>query len=160
MRKTLRVLAGALVCASAAPLAANADDRPRFDVTPMVGYRVGGDFETIDPETTTGQKVDLDNGTSFGIDVGLYRDESSFYELLYTHQDSGFDSSDATIGGVDVSTEYLHFGGTLLFAEDTWYVPWMSLTVGATAARPERRRLRLGDEILRQPGRRHTNAHQ
>ncbi|HTG77485.1 MAG TPA: hypothetical protein VL546_09980, partial [Steroidobacteraceae bacterium] len=74
---------------------------------------------------------------SFGIDLGLYRDSNSFYELLYSRQESGFDSPDASIGSVDLATEYLHFGGTLLFPDEYWYVPWISLTVGATRLDPQ-----------------------
>ena len=136
MRKKLRVLAMALACASAAPVSATAADSPRFDVTPLIGYRAGGDFDTIDPESSAEGSVDLDDGVSYGIDLGLYRDQGSFYELLYTRQESGFESSDATLGGVDLTTEYLQFGGTLLFGEETWYVPWMSLTIGATRFDP------------------------
>ena len=76
--------------------------------------------------------LDLDEGTSFGIDIGLYRDSTSFYEILYTRQESGIDSPDPVVGSVDIATEYLHFGGTLLFPDEYWYVPWLSLTIGAT----------------------------
>ena len=95
---------------------------------------MGGEFEVVDPEATNGTSIDLDEGTSFGIDLGLYRDSNSFYELLYSRQESGFDSPDASIGSVDLATEYLHFGGTLLFPDEYWYVPWISLTVGATGS--------------------------
>jgi opacity protein-like surface antigen len=33
---------------------------------------------------------------------------------------------------VDVQTDYYHFGGTLLFADEKWMVPYLSLTAGAT----------------------------
>jgi len=132
MRPGLQILTGTLVFACGALPGALAADPPRFDVTPMVGYRMGGEFEVVDPEATSGTSIDLDEGTSFGIDLGLYRDSNSFYELLYSRQESGFDSPDASIGSVDLATEYLHFGGTLLFPDEYWYVPWISLTVGAT----------------------------
>ena len=103
----------------------------------MVGYRMGGEFEELDTETDTGSTLDLDEGGTFGIDVGLYRDATSFYEILYTRQESGIDSPDPVIGSVDVTTEYLHFGGTLLFPDEYWYVPWLSLTVGATRLKPD-----------------------
>jgi hypothetical protein len=109
----------------------------RFDVTPLVGYRMGGEFEEVDTETGTGDTLDLDDGSSFGVDLGLYRDSNSFYEVLYTRQESGIDSPDPAIGSVDVATEYLHFGGTLLFPDEYWYVPWLSLTVGATRLNPD-----------------------
>ena len=130
MRLGLQILTGTLVFACGALPGTLAADPPRFDVTPMVGYRMGGEFEVVDPEATSGTSIDLDEGTSFGIDLGLYRDSNSFYELLYSRQESGFDSPDVSIGSVDLATEYLHFGGTLLFPDEYWYVPWISLTVG------------------------------
>lgn len=136
MRKRLRVLAMALTCAGAAPVFATAAESPRFDVTPLIGYRAGGSFDRVDPESSAESSVDLDDGLSYGFDVGLYRDDVSFYQLLYTRQESGFESSDAALGSVDLTTEYLQFGGTLLFGEETWYVPWMSLTIGAARFDP------------------------
>ncbi len=134
MRKRLRLLTGLLAFAGVAPLGASADEPPRFEITPSVGYRAGGEFEVLNPETTTDDTIDLDAGVSYGVDLGLYRDESSFYELLYSRQESGFDSP--TAGSVDVATEYLHFGGTLLFPDEYWFVPWLSLTIGATRLDP------------------------
>jgi hypothetical protein len=110
---------------------ANAEGTPRFELTPWVGYRGGGDFDLQVAEDET-KSVDLDADTSFGLDLGLYRDSHSFYELLYTRQETSVDSSEATLQGLDVTTEYLHFGGTILFDHDTWYQPYLSMTVGAT----------------------------
>lgn len=137
MPMSLRVLTGALVCACVPSLSALADDRVRFDVTPMVGYRAGGEFDEVDPESTAEGSLDLDDGGTFGIDLGLYRDSHSFYEILYSRQDSGIDSPDPDVGSVDVATEYLHFGGTLLFTDEYWFVPWLSLTIGATRLDPD-----------------------
>ena len=135
MPSDLRVLTGALICALF-PSFGLADDRIRFDVTPMVGYRAGGDFDQVDPESTGGS-VDLDDGASFGIDLGLYRDSRSFFELLYSRQESGIDSPDPAVGSVDVTTEYLQFGGTLLFPDERWFVPWLSLTIGVSRLNPD-----------------------
>jgi hypothetical protein len=133
----LRVLTSVVVCVCVPSLSALADDRIRFDVTPMVGYRAGGEFDDVDPEATSEGSLDLDDGATFGIDLGLYRDSHSFYEILYSRQESGIDSSDPSIGSVDVAAEYLHFGGTLLFADEYWFVPWLSLTIGATRLDPD-----------------------
>ena len=137
MRLGLRILTGVLVSASGALSSAVAADPPRFDVTPMVGYRAGGEFEDVDPESSTNNTLDLDDGTSIGIDVGLYRDTDSFYEILYSRQESGIDSPDPVVGSVDVATEYLQVGGTLLFPDEYWFVPWLSLTIGATRLDPD-----------------------
>jgi hypothetical protein len=108
-----------------------AEGSPRFEITPWVGYRGGGDFD-VDLDEQPTKTVDLDADTSFGVDLGLYRDIHSFYELLYTRQETSVDSSDPTLQGLDVITEYLHFGGTILFDNETWYEPYLSMTIGAT----------------------------
>jgi hypothetical protein len=133
----LPALTGALIISLVPSFAALADDRIRFDVTPMVGYRAGGEFDEVDPEATAEDSADLDEGTSFGIDLGLYRDSRSFFELLYSRQESGIDSPDPAVGSVDVVAEYLHFGGTLLFPGEHWFVPWLSLAGGVTRLDPD-----------------------
>jgi hypothetical protein len=118
----------ALLVAAPAALA----EAPRFEMTPFAGYRVGGDFEAQVAGTDERRDVDVEDGGSFGLDLGLYRDRNSFYELLYSRQSTSLDSSDPTLGRIDVDTEYLQFGGTLLFPEEHWYVPYLSFTIGAT----------------------------
>lgn len=105
---------------------------PRFELSPFVGYRIGGEFDTQATETTSSRTVDLESGASWGVDLGLYRDDTSFYELLYSRQSTGFDSRDAALGRIDVVTEYYQVGGTLLMEPQRWVVPWLSLTIGAT----------------------------
>jgi hypothetical protein len=137
MKIGLRILAGALSWTLAALPGTALGETPRFEITPMVGYRAGGEFDVVDSDTTSQTSIDLDDGATFGLDLGLYRDPGSFYELLYSRQESGLDSPDPSIGSVDVATEYLHFGGTLLFTEEYWFVPWLSLTIGATRLNPD-----------------------
>ena len=121
----------ATLAVSALPCAAQAAG-PRFEVTPFAGYRMGGSFERPETASSPARDVDLEDGSSWGVDLGLYRDPSSFYELLYSSQSTSMDSSDPTLSRVDVQTDYYHFGGTLLFADEEWMVPYLSLTAGAT----------------------------
>jgi len=93
---------------------------------------MGGSFERPETASSPARDVDLDDGGSWGVDLGLYRDGSSFYELLYSSQSTSMDSSDPALSRVDVQTDYYHFGGTLLFADEQWMVPYLSLTAGAT----------------------------
>jgi hypothetical protein len=124
------LLAIALLAMSAGPARAEA---PRVEFTPFAGYRVGGKFEIEDPASTTRQSVNLNDGASFGLDVGLYRDPTGFYEVLYSQQQAGLNSHDPALKGLDVKVEYLHFGGTALFQQEAeWLVPYLSLTIGAT----------------------------
>jgi hypothetical protein len=118
------------VLAAAAPGARAAG--PAFEITPFGGYRTGGEFETRATGSTPSQEVDVDDGSVWGVDFGLYRDGSSFYELLYSTASTGLESSDPTLAGLDVKTEYYHVGGTLLFGDEDWWTPWFSFTAGAT----------------------------
>ena len=120
----------------ATPLVAQADS-PRFEFTPFVGGRIGGSFDVPTGEGD-GSSVDLGNGASYGIDLGLYRDNQSFYELLYSTQSTSLDSNDPVLNDVDLSVSYLQFGGTLFFPQDNdFFVPYMSLTIGATLMEPD-----------------------
>jgi opacity protein-like surface antigen len=134
-----RWLAGALCCGvlCAAPAWAEA---PRFEITPFAGARVGGGFDAGDlgGTGTTDDSVDLGSGAGFGIDLGLYRDDQSFYELLYSSQSAALDSSDPLLDGVDLQIDYLQFGGTLFFPQQNdFFVPYLSLTLGATFMQPD-----------------------
>jgi hypothetical protein len=136
-RLKVAVLCAALLTGAAAPARA---DGPRFELTPFAGARVGGGFDAGDlgGTGTTAESVDLGSGAGFGIDLGLYRDAHSFYELLYSTQSAGLDSRDPALDGVDLRIDYLQFGGTLLFPQDdNVFVPYLSLTIGATFMQPD-----------------------
>ena len=96
--------------------AAAQDARPRFEISPFVGYRTGGEFEVDDGNGET-DTVDLDDDASFGIDLGLYRDGNSFYELLYSRQEAGVDSSVPSLSGVDVTTEAYPYSAGMTLIE-------------------------------------------
>jgi hypothetical protein len=125
------MIAGMAVAGLLAPEARA--DAPRFELTPFVGYRAGGKFDIEATETTAQQSVNLGDDASFGLDLGLYRDQTGFYELLYSQQKTSLDSSNPLLRGLDVKVEYLHFGGTALFPQESeWLVPYLSMTIGAT----------------------------
>jgi hypothetical protein len=105
---------------------------PRVELTPYIGYRMGGQFDIEDSAPDTSKSVDLQDSSSWGIDLGIYRDRTSFYEVLYSYQSAGVDTNDPSLKGVDVTIQYLQVGGTLLFDDHESYVPYLSLTVGGT----------------------------
>ena len=119
-----------LAALAAAPETRAAD--VRFEVTPFLGYRLGGGFDAEGPDGTSTGSVDVDDGSSWGIDVGLYARPDGFYELLYSTQSTGLDSREPALAGVDVTTEYYQIGGTAFFPGEQWLVPYVSMTVGAT----------------------------
>lgn len=126
----------ATVALFATPLVAQADS-PRFEFTPFVGGRMGGGFDVAAADGTD-RSVDLDAGMSYGLDLGLYRDGQSFYELLYSTQTTSFDSADPLLDRVDLRVDYLQFGGTAFFPQDSdYFMPYLSLTIGATLMEPD-----------------------
>ena len=120
----------------ATPMVARADS-PRFEFTPFVGGRIGGGFDVVAADDTS-SSVDLDAGISYGLDLGLYGDSQCFYELLYSTQTTSLDSADPLLDGVDLRIDYLQFGGTALFPQEgDFFVPYLSLTIGATLMEPD-----------------------
>jgi opacity protein-like surface antigen len=110
-----------------------ADGKPTAEITGFAGYRMGGQFDVNDSTTGDENSVDLQDSGSWGVDIGIYRDATSFYELLYSQQSSDLDSSDPAIKRADVNVEYFQFGGTIMYPyDDNWFVPYLSLTIGAT----------------------------
>jgi hypothetical protein len=140
MQSKIRILLGLLLPAAAlltSPLPALADS-PRFELTPFVGARAGGGFDLNDATAGTDKSVDLGTGASFGLDLGVYRDSQSFYELLYSTQTAEVESDSPAVDGVDLRVDYLQFGGTIFFPQESdHFVPYMSLTVGATFLKPD-----------------------
>ncbi len=133
MRTVLGVLLAVLAVTSLAPTVAQAEQgfKPRFELTPFVGYRTGDEFDLEDPDGND-TTADVDDASSFGFDVGIYRDRTSFYELLYSRKEGDLDFKLETSPDAELTTEYYHFGGTLLFPDEGYVVPWLSLTIGAT----------------------------
>ena len=103
----------------------------RMEITPFAGFRIAGDLDT-GLEGEDGKPGNTDDGASWGIGIGLYRDPEGFYELLYSRRDAGLDVPGAAIQGTDVRIEYLHLGGTLLLPQPAGYTGYISVTLGLT----------------------------
>jgi hypothetical protein len=104
----------------------------RFELTPLIGYRMGGSFTLND----TGQHVDIDDHGSFALVLGLRADEESQYELLYGRQSTSlFSGSTLPPTGVDI--EYLHIGGSYLPDNDFPVRPFLSGGLGLTRFNPD-----------------------
>lgn len=138
MKPTPATFARALAFVAALGAATVEAETPRFEVTPFAGGRIGGGFDVVDETSGDETEVDLDNGAGFGIDLGLYAYETGMYELLYSSQSTGLDSNEPALDGVDIRVDYLHVGGTAFFPQDTWFVPYLSMTIGATFLEPTR----------------------
>jgi len=123
--------AAALSCLSIGSAAAEGHD-PRFELTPYLGYRIGGEFE----QQNGAAKYELDEGNSLGLIFNIVaRDVNTQWQLLYGQQSTSlktplsFDPSARL--GLDV--EYFQFGGTYLFDDDGDDMrPFVALTAGVT----------------------------
>lgn len=103
----------------------------RMEITPFAGYRVAGDLDT-GVEGGGGSAGKTEDGGSWGIGLGLYRDPEGFYELLYSRRNAGLGVPDAALQSKDVRIEYLHLGGTLLLPQSAGYTGYISVTIGLT----------------------------
>jgi len=123
--------AAALFCVVIGPAGAQGRD-PRFELTPYLGYRIGGEFE----QQNGSQKYELDEGNSAGLIFNVVaRDVNTQWQVLYGQQRTSlktplsFDPSARL--GLDV--EYFQFGGTYLFDDDGDDTrPFIALTAGVT----------------------------
>ena len=83
-----------------------------FEVTPIIGYTFGGDFE----DSSSGETLDLAEGENYGVILGL-RDKSkagAFYEFLYSRQSTYIEGNGTAFSGArqfDVDIDYFHLGG-------------------------------------------------
>ena len=100
-----------------------------LEITPYGGYTFGGNFE----DNTTGTNLDVKEGGSFGLVLGLPDTPETQYELFY-----GFQRTKVTGGGTlggdtlfDLDIHYLHIGGTYMFPGDK-VRPFLSGGLGAT----------------------------
>jgi hypothetical protein len=133
MRLVPCLLLAGFASTSLAPAVVQADEelKPRFELTPFVGYRTGDDFDLEDANGVE-SSASVDDAASFGLDVGIYRDRSSFYEILYSRKQGDLDFKLQAASDAELTTEYYQFGGTLLFPDEGYAEPWLSLTIGAT----------------------------
>lgn len=80
-----------------------------FQLTPFMGYRVGGRFE----DAGTGVELDLAEEETYGIIIDKDIDPGKQYEFFYSFQPSKLKTGGAFTPGVlaDVDVEYFHIGG-------------------------------------------------
>jgi len=127
------LMASTLACA--ADPSSDSDETPRgrliYEVTPFVGYRVGGSLSLID----NGQSVDLADHVSYGLALDVRADDKSSYEIFYDHQSTSM--SAMSFPSTTLKVDYLHMGGTLVVDEDLKAKPYIMGGLGATRFTPD-----------------------
>jgi len=107
--------------------------RPTFEVMPAIGYGIGGSFEN----STSGEKVDIDDGEVWALSLRMHRGGEQEWEIIYSRQSTGIEAG-STSGGtprVGLDVEYLQFGGTY-FPTQRDYAPYVVGGLGMTRFKP------------------------
>lgn len=114
----------------------------RFAITPVIGYRMGGDFE--DEETS--DEVNFDDDSMFGFIINapyqsLDGDVYTEWELYSRRQKAGLDSVPSTVdGSLELEISYFLIGGTYVGApigEGELLRPFLAAGIGAAHLNPE-----------------------
>lgn len=128
----VRVLLTATVLFGAAAGAQSpAPDTLRFEVTPFVGYRVGGNFRLVD----TGQSVKVDDHVSLALAVDFRAADWTQYELFYGRQSTRLSAD--SLAPTPVKVEYLHIGGTVALDDTQYLKPYLAGGLGVTRLTPD-----------------------
>ena len=106
-----------------------------FELTPFAGYRFGGGFEDL----ATGAGVDLDDGLSYGLVLGIpwNTQHRSRLELLWSWQDTTVGATGTGDPDFDLDVHYLHLNGMVPFATSSDRLDvLLSIGAGATFLLP------------------------
>ncbi len=112
-----------------------AEDKPsRFELTPFAGYQFGGEFELANSDAD----LELDEAQSFGLIFNMDIDGEKQYEFYYSRQETELENEGLFLNEpvVDIDVEYLHVGGTLVFAGDS-VRPYVVGTIGLSHFDPQ-----------------------
>ena len=104
-----------------------------FQLTPFVGYRLGGDFE----DAKTEEEIELGDDASYGIILNVDYEENTELEFLYGYQGTELKPDDLFTGEsfIGLGVHYLHLGGTY-FWDYEWAKPFVASTIGVTILDP------------------------
>ena len=108
------------------------------EITPILGYRGGGEFV----ETDTGKKHTLDSTEVYGVIIGFPYERGKDIEIYYSHQITDLKSINitqpaTTNTNIPITIDYLHIGGTAPIAEDENFKTFVSGGLGFTYLSPD-----------------------
>ena len=125
------VIVAAALVAAASVLASIASAQP-FELTPVAGARLGGQFE----DGATGAARDLDPSGAYGLVAGLPLAGDSTLELVWSHQEGRVGAADEGGGAVALDLDLLTVGGTFEWVRPHTR-PFVSSTAGVMLISPE-----------------------
>lgn len=112
-----------------------------FELTPYVGFRLGGALQ----DDASSAEVEIDNTETVGIIFNLREGLNTQWEVAYAYQPGqieidflppGASPSVISADGTDIDIHHLQFGGTYI-GEGTWSRPYMAATVGLAHIDPD-----------------------
>ncbi len=105
-----------------------------MEISPIAGYRSGGSFE--DP--TTGETLDLDESSSYGIIVNKDYDANTQWEFVYSRQETELQLGPTFTGNrqFDLNVDYLSLGGAYIW-RDARLQPYIGAAVGVAYLDPQ-----------------------
>ena len=133
MRKTLFAIALLMPAISFA-------QQNGVEITPFVGARFGGTFES-ELASVEPVEYEMEDSASYGLIVNWRHKSNTQWEILYSQQASealysGPDDPNAPDPEVDVDIHVLQIGGTYLF-EGQAAIPYIAATLGGTHIRTD-----------------------
>ena len=109
-----------------------AAEGPKVAVTPLAGYRFGGELDIQQAPAT----LEIDDSTSFGLLINVENDANTTWEVLYSQQQTEAKVNDPAlnVSSVDTDIHVLQLGGTYHGDGDN-VQPYLALTLGGTHVR-------------------------
>ena len=88
-----------------------------FEMTPLIGYRFGGDFDTTRDKVDN--RIALSEETSYGLLTAWSFDRKRQGEFLISHYNTNFSESDNfSASNMSLSITYAHLGGNVLISAE------------------------------------------
>lgn len=121
-----------------APVQAAEPGEYRFSVTPLLGYRMGGDFESDDSDA----EVSLDDDAAAGFILNapaeaVGEDAYTEWELYFSRQSAGIEDAPIEVDPtLDVDISYLLLGGTYVGPGEL-VRPFLAAGIGAAHLSPD-----------------------
>ena len=106
----------------------------KFELTPFVAYRGGGQFEQKDGLV----EFDVQESNAWGLILNGRVEANTQWEVLYASQSTSIEITGAAPdeADFDIDIDYLHVGGTYLFDGDR-VRPFIAATIGASRFGPQ-----------------------
>lgn len=120
-----------------------AADEPRrigLEVTPFIGYQMGGEFDADDDVAGTSADVEIDDAASYGLIVNFPAEANTEWEVWLSRQSTELKTAGLFVPGEpvleDLDISYIQAGGTYLL-DGQWARPYIAATIGASRFDPE-----------------------